>query len=195
MPIFANIFSDMKSKKHLVFTLIAFILLAALYRVLPYREPGFVPHLAMALFAGAMIRNKVWAFAFPLLSMLISDTIYHFLYINGMTPIQGFYPGQLVNYLLFAGMTAVGFLIRKVNVATVALHSVTITVAYFLISNFLVWSGGGGYARPRTFSGLMMCYVDALPFLQWNLISTLLFSAVLFGGWKLFETRRTLAVN
>lgn len=185
----------MKSKKHLVFTLIAFILLAALYRVLPYRQPGFVPHLAMALFAGAMFRNKVWAFAFPLASMFISDVIYQLLYINGLTPIQGFYSGQVVNYLLFAGMTAVGFLIRKVNVQNVALHSVTITIAYFIISNFLVWSGGGGYARPKTFNGLMMCYVDALPFLQWNLVSTLLFSAILFGGWKLVQPRSTVAIS
>ena len=192
---FRAYFYTMKSNRHLVLTLIVFILLAAIYRVLPFRVPGFVPHLAMALFAGATIRDKKWAFAFPLVSIFISDVIYHLLYINGLTPIQGFYSGQFTNYLLFAAMTAVGFLIRRASVLNIALHSVTVSVAYFLVSNFLVWNNGGGYARPHTFEGLMLCYADALPFLQWNVISTLLFSAILFGGWHLVKNRQQPAIG
>lgn len=177
----------MTSKKHLVLTLIVFIIVAALYRVIPfpYRQPGFAPHLAMALFAGAMIRDKKWAFVFPVVSMVISDLIYQLLYINGLSAIPGFYSGQWTNYLLFAGLTTIGFLIRKVNVASVALHSVTVAVVYYLVSNFFVWNGGGGYARPHTFEGLMLCYIDALPFLMWSIAGTWVFSGIFFGGWAL----------
>jgi hypothetical protein len=175
----------MTSKKQLVFTFLVLILVAALYRVMPGRPFGFAPHLAMALFAGSVIKDKRWAFAVPVISMFVSDIFYHLLYVNGLSPMQGFYSGQLTNYILFAGLTIVGFLIRRVTVMSVVLHSFTITIAYFLISNFLVWASGGGYGRPQTFEGLVMCYADGLPFLKWNLISTLVFGAILFGGWKL----------
>jgi hypothetical protein len=195
MPIFAHIFMEMTSRKQLAFTLVVFILVAALYRVLPGRPYGFAPHLAMALFAGAMIKDKRWAFAFPIASMFISDVLYQILYINGLSVMRGFYSGQLTNYLLFAGLTVFGFFLRKVNALNVMVHSITISVAYFLVSNFLVWNGGGGYARPHTFDGLIMCYVDALPFFQWNLISTVVFSIVLFGGWALFTRRKPQALT
>jgi hypothetical protein len=194
MPIFAHILMEMTSRKQLAITLVVFILVAALYRVLPGRPYGFAPHLAMALFAGAMIKDKRWAFAFPIASMFISDVLYQILYINGLSAMQGFYSGQVTNYLLFAGLTVFGFFVRKVNALNVVLHSITISVAYFLVSNFLVWNSGGGYGRPHTFDGLIMCYVDALPFLQWNLISTVVFSIVLFGGWALFVRRKPQTV-
>jgi hypothetical protein len=180
----------MTSKKHLVITLIVFILIAALYRALPGREPGFAPHLAMALFAGAMIRDKRWAFAFPIASMIISDVIIQLMFISGLGSMQGFYDGQFINYALFAVLTAIGFLIRKVNVVNVALHSVSISVIFYLLSNFFVWMGGGGFGRPQTFDGLIMCYVDAFPFFRASLYATLIFSAILFGGWALFVRNR-----
>lgn len=195
MPIFAHTFLIMTSKKHLILTLVVFIILAAFYRVMPFRQPGFVPHLAMALFAGAMIKDKVWAFLFPLMSMFISDAIYQVLYVYDLSPIKGFYAGQFTNYVLFACITAAGFFMKRISVFSVTFNSVAVAAGYFIVSNFLVWSGGGGYGRPQTFEGLVMCYVDALPFLKWNLLSALIFSAVLFGGWKLVEKRNRLAVG
>ena len=96
--------------------LIAFGLLvisSSLYRAWPGRPYGFAPQMAMALFAGAMIRDKRWAFILPLLSMLISDVFYQVLYANGYTTIEGFYSGQWLNYLLIAGITAFLFLLKK----------------------------------------------------------------------------------
>jgi hypothetical protein len=161
------------------------ILVAALYRVIPDRPMGFAPHWAMALFAGSVIKDRRVAFAFPIFSMFISDVIYHLLYINGMTSISGFYSGQFTNYLLFAAMTLIGFMMKKINIKNIVSFSFIICTAFFLLSNFFVWNGGGGYGRPHTFEGLMLCYQDGLPFYGYSIVATLLFSGILFGAHKL----------
>ncbi|WP_323825029.1 DUF6580 family putative transport protein, partial [Pseudomonas aeruginosa] len=74
---------------------------------------GFAPQIAVALFAGSLcVNNKKWAFLLPLLSMLISDSLYELLYINGLTDIRGFYKGQWINYLLILSTTCFGFFAR-----------------------------------------------------------------------------------
>jgi hypothetical protein len=67
----------------------------------------------MALFGGSVIKDKRWAFALPIFSMFLSDLLYQALYNAGMTTIPGFYAGQFTNYVLFAGITVLGFMIRK----------------------------------------------------------------------------------
>ncbi|MBL7699930.1 MAG: hypothetical protein JNK79_17315 [Chitinophagaceae bacterium] len=180
----------MRLNRNTIITLIILIVVAALYRVIPQRPMGFAPHWAMALFGGAVIKDKRLAFAFPIFSMFISDLLYHLLYINGLTELAGFYEGQLLNYLLFAGMTVIGFMMRKITVVNIAIFSVIVCVAFFLISNFFVWYGGGGWARPHTFQGLMMSYEDGLPFFRNSIYATLAFSALLFGAWRFFSVRK-----
>jgi hypothetical protein len=174
----------MKLSKNLIFTFVALIVVAALYRVVPGRPFGFAPQIAMALFAGAVIKDKKSAFALPLLSMFISDAIYQILYVSKLSIIPGFYEGQITNYILFTLLTAVGFLIKKINIASVVLASIAAPTVYFVLSNFFVWlSGTGGYQHPKTFNGLMMCLADGVPFYKNSIWGTLFFSAVLFGGY------------
>ena len=53
---------------------------------------------------------------------------------------------------------------------------------FFVITNFGVWSlGSYGY----TAEGLLMCYVMAIPFFAYNLISTFIFSGVIEFIYKL----------
>lgn len=181
----------MKVSKSVIIALVLLVLVASLYRVLPTRQYGFAPQYAMAIFGGALfVKNKKWAFILPILSMFISDLLYQVLYINGLSPIYGFYEGQWQNYLLFAGLTAIGFLIKKINVVNVLVASVASPTVYFILSNFIVWSGWTGTRglnRPRTFDGLMMCYSDALPFYPSSVYATLFFSTVLFGGYYLVK--------
>jgi hypothetical protein len=178
----------MRSNKNLLLTLLMLVVVAALYRVIPARPFGFAPHLAMALFGGAVIKDKRLAIAFPVLSMFISDLFYHVLYINGISEMAGFYDGQMTNYLLFAGMTLFGFLMKKINVLNIAAYSVIVCTAFYILSNFFVWNSGGGWSRPHTFSGMLMAYADGLPFYGMSIIATIAFSAVLFGAWKLMNS-------
>jgi hypothetical protein len=197
----------MKLNKSVLLAFGLLILSASLYRVFPDRPYGFTPQIAMALFGGAIIRNKRLAFILPVVSMLISDIFYQALYVNGLSAIKGFYGGQWVNYLLITGLTLFGFLLKKINAVRVAAFSVAGSVIYFLTSNFAVWIGGGGFGRPKTFDGLMLCYYDGLAFLRdYGLINgfygnlflgDLFFCALLFGTYYLlnrgFEKERQLA--
>ena len=63
----------MKLNKSVLIAFGLLILSASLYRAWPGRPFGFAPQMAMALFAGAMIKDKRWAFVLPLLSMFLSD--------------------------------------------------------------------------------------------------------------------------
>lgn len=180
----------MKTSKSVILALSLLVLVAALYRVFPNRPWGFTPQYAMAIFSGAIfIKNKQWAFALPVLSMFLGDLFYQALYSMHLTNTPGFYEGQWQNYVLFVLLTSMGFLIRKINVLSVLLTSVAAPVVFFIVSNFVVWSGWQGTRglnRPRTFEGLMMAYNDAIPFtFPGGIYSTILFSAILFGGYAL----------
>lgn len=178
----------MKITKSLILALALLVIVAALYRAFPNRPMGFAPQYAMAIFGGAIFRkNKKWAFAMPLLSIFISDVIYQLLYNQGLSATPGFYEGQWQNYLLIAGLTCIGFLVKKINVVSVAAASIASPTVYFILSNFIVWISGGGLQRPKTFSGLIQCYNDALPFYPNSLYATILFSTILFCGFYLVK--------
>jgi hypothetical protein len=177
----------MKLNKSMIWTLLMLIVVAALYRVIPGRPYGFAPQIAMALFAGAVIKDRKWAFALPLFSMFLSDLLYEALYSYGYSDIPGFYKGQLTNYLLFMGVTCLGFFMKRVNVKSVLGFSLLAPTVFFLASNFILWTRGGGYHRPKTFAGLMQCYTDALPFYQGSIAGCIVFSALLFGGYYLLN--------
>src|SRR6478609_1211489 len=148
----------MKITIRIIVALVFLTAVFALMCIVPGRPWGFAPQIAMAVFGGAIfINNKKWAFAVPLLSMFLSDVLYEVLYNAGVSAMPGFYEGQWQNYVLFALLTTVGFLVKKINVLNVLAASVAAPTAYFIISNFTVWIGGGGLERPKTFAGLMMC--------------------------------------
>jgi hypothetical protein len=112
------------------------------------------------------------------------------LYISGLSSIYGFYPGQWINYLLFTSVTVFGFFIKRTTVTNVFLVSLAGPKYFFLISNFLVWMGVGGYNMyPKTWGGLMTCYAAGVPFYKTSLIATVLFSALLFGSWYFINRR------
>jgi hypothetical protein len=180
----------MKQNKSLIWSLVLMIVVAAVYRSIPGREPGFAPQWALALFAGAVIKDKRWAFFLPVLSIFISDLLYTGLYYAGLNPYSGFYQGQWVNYLLFATVVVFGFFIRKINVTNVFIMSLLAPTYYFIVSNFLTWVGVGAHVEyPKTWEGLMTCYTLALPFYKTSLIATVVFSAVLFGSWYFIVKR------
>ena len=154
----------MKLSKNTVIVFIILIVVAAIYRVLPNRPAGFTPQMALALFGGAMIMEKKWAFLLPMVPLFLSDLLYQGLYAAGLTDIPGFYGGQVLVYVSFMLVTVFGFLMKNINWKSVIGFSFSGSVIFFLSSNFFVWLGGGGLNRPKTFEGLLMCYGDALAF-------------------------------
>ncbi|MEO8763342.1 MAG: DUF6580 family putative transport protein [Ginsengibacter sp.] len=178
----------MKITKNVGIGFILLIVVASLYRIMPGRPYGFAPQIAMAIFGGAIIKEKKFAFLLPLLSMFISDALYEILYRNGVGPISGFYEGQVTNYILFGLMTFFGFFIKGINVARIAIASIAAPTAYFLLSNCIVWVSHSPYAglqRPKTFTGLLQCFEDGLPFYPWSVAATVIFSVIFFGSYFL----------
>lgn len=148
-------------------------------RLLMHFFPGlmpwnFTPILAVALFGGACFRNKWLGYLVPLAIMFIADLVI------------GLYPMMWVIYLCLAGAVLLGsgVLRGRHGVLRIALTAVGSATGFFLITNFAVWLGSGMY--PLTGAGLLACYAAALPFyLQGTLAATVLWSAVLFGGFAL----------
>ena len=75
-----------------------------------------------------------------------------------------------------------GMLLRERRGAgRIAGVSVASAFLFFAISNFGVWL----VWYPHTFSALADCYIKALPFLRNTLLSTLAYSAALFGAYAM----------
>src|SRR5688572_16710781 len=126
----------MKLTKSTGLVFIILIVIASLYRVWDGRPFGFAPQIAMALFAGSVIKDKKLSFLVPVLSMLISDILYQVLYQQGLTEIKGFYKGQWLNYVLFAAITVIGFFIKRNHIGHIILGSLAGAIFYFITSNF-----------------------------------------------------------
>ncbi|WP_202844481.1 DUF6580 family putative transport protein [Luteimonas saliphila] len=173
--------------------LAAMILLAALSRLLPL-PPNFAPIEAVALFGGAYFANRRLAFLVPVLAMLSSDVVLGFA--RGSTYLQYFtstayLPSLLANYLCIAATVVLAFGLRgRVSGARVLGYSLAGSVLFFVVSNFAVWLTAfmvPGY--PACDAGLLPCYAAALPFFKTTLLSTLVYSALLFGGFALLRSR------
>ena len=67
----------MKLDKNILVSFVLLIIMAALYRAMPGRIWGFAPHIAMAIFGGSVIKDRKLAFLLPVLSLFLSDLIYH----------------------------------------------------------------------------------------------------------------------
>jgi hypothetical protein len=156
--------------------------------VLPGRPFGFAPQIAIALFSGSLfVKNKQFAFLLPLVSMFLSDLMYQVLYVNHLSSIQGFYDGQWQNYSLIAATAIFGFGLQTNRVSKFVGNFIAAPTVYFLISNFMVWASFGGYQRPLTFAGLIQTMIDGLPFYGYSVAGTIVFGAVMFGGFKLVQ--------
>jgi len=146
------------------------ILLAALSRLMPH-PMNFAPITAIALFGG-MYFDKRFAPVLPLLALLISD---YFL---------GFYDGIEWVYASFLLSVGTGMWLRsRKNVPLIVVATIGNSILFFLITNFGVWMSGMLY--PKTFSGLVECYIMALPFFRNTIAGDLFYVAVMFGVYEL----------
>jgi hypothetical protein len=153
--------------------IVGMIFFAAIIRIVPHPW-NLAPVGAMALFSGAVIRNRVMAFVFPLLAMLAGDFF------------VGFHILMPVVYVSFVISTAIGFWLRERRSAPRLGGAVLLgAIQFFLITNLGVWIFLNTY--PKTFAGLMACYAAGVPFF-WNaLAGDICYSALLFGGLFLAE--------
>jgi len=139
---------------------------------------GFSPVIAIALFAGFIMKQKDISFIFPLLALLISDTVIQGLYENNLFPYPGIYSGQWKNYLILLSATLIGLALKGRNRYSLIVGAIAAPTVFFLLSNFNVWLSQE-VLYPKNFSGLMTCYAAGLPFYKNALIATFVFLPVI----------------
>jgi hypothetical protein len=141
---------------------------------------------AVALFGGAYFKDHVKAFAFPLLSLLISDfvlytTIYK-QYVD-MLLVQ-----ELWTYVAIALMVLVGrVLLKKVTVGNLLLSTLAIVFIHWIVSDFGSW-----YHNPlftQDLAGFWACLVKAIPFEIRFLEGTVIYGALLFGAFEILKAK------
>lgn len=132
--------------------------------------PNFTPVIALALFGGVYLK-KSQAIILPVLMMMVADLF------------LGLHDTILFTWGAVALVAVLGLWVCKnKSVVTLAGSSLLSAVLFFLITNFGVWLVSGMYAH--TPAGLIECYIMAVPFFGPTLVSTVVYTAVLFGGYE-----------
>ena len=174
----------MKNKSIQIIIASLLIVLAAISRVLLYPENPS-PIIGMALFAGAVLTNKRYAFALPLFAMLLSDIIFE---VSGIAP--GFWGiSQVSGYVILGLITILAFSIQKITIPKIIGYSLLSSVLFFILSNLSVFliDNRVYHLYTQDWAGLKQCYIMALPFFKAGVIADLAYSAVLFGSYYLLN--------
>lgn len=172
--------------------LCAMVALTAGYRLMVHFVPGllpwnFTPVEAMALFGGAYFADRWLAVLMPLAAMMIADAVIALAIPSSQ--LHSWMALAPVIYGCIAATAVGGFALRgRVKPLSVLIAAVGSATGFFVVTNFAVWATSATYAHD--ISGLTACYVAALPFYQYGTLpGTLLWSALLFGGFALLSRR------
>jgi len=151
---------------------IVFILIGVSLRLLPH-PPNFAPIAAIALFGGVYLSRKI-AFTLPIAAMVISDIFIGYYELKLMASVYG-------SFLL---CVILGFWLKKHKKwYTVGGSAILCSILFFLITNFAFWAFTPFYAK--TFSGIIQCYLMALPFFKNTLLGDLFYVTAFFGSYEM----------
>jgi len=160
---------------------ISLILILTFSRLIPHL-PNFTPLIAMGIISGYFFKNIYTSLFVLLLSMLLADVFI------------GFYYNMIFVYLSLLLIAFIFFKISdKINYKNLFICSLVASFIFFIISNFGVWFLGnhGAYSVPyeKNISGLIECYMLAIPFFLNTLLSTIIFSYCSFLVLNIFEKK------
>ena len=149
------------------FTILGFILFGILSRFLPY-PPNFTAINSIALFSAFSFANLRLSLCTVFITMFCSDLI------------LGLHSTMLFVYVSFGLIIWMGHWC-KINFSThfIPLCVLASSLLFFIITNFGVWLTSSFY--PKTFAGLKVCYLAAIPFLSNQILGDLMYSALIFG--------------
>ena len=147
---------------------ISLILILVFARLIPH-PPNFTPIIAAAIVSGYLFKNINLSLLTLLIAMLISD-----LFI-------GFYENVIFVYASLLLITFVFHKIsNKINFKNLFIYGFAGSLIFFIISNFGVWAlgspGVSDIAYEKSLSGLIECYILAIPFFGNTFLSTLIFA-------------------
>lgn len=142
---------------------------------------------AVALFGGAYFKDHLKAFAFPILSLFLSDFILSVTIFSKYS--SGFlYEGWYWTYIAFALMVLVGrVLLKKVNVVNLLASTLSIVLIHWLVTDLGVWINNPAYTQDL--AGYWSCLVKAIPFEIRFLEGTIIYGALLFGAFEILKAK------
>ena len=162
--------SNPRGQAGILYVLPVIVLAAAAMRMVPH-PPNLTPLAAVALFAGSYCRSRIVAIIVPLVAMLLSDLV------------LGFHATMPFVYASYMAIAMMGIALgQSRSMFTVLFAAVAASVLFFVVSNCGCWLLGGLY--PKTWAGLISCYVAAIPFFQYTIAGDLFFCAILFGSYR-----------
>lgn len=149
------------------------ILMLGIFSRLLVHLPNFTPVIALALFSGVYLKRS-YAVTVPVLLMILSDLII------GWHDTIPYTWGSMVL------ISVMGVWLRSQRgVTRVALVGTVASVVFFAVTNFGAWLS----LYPLTWEGFVTCYIAAIPFFRNELISTLLYSWLLFWAYDAVALR------
>jgi hypothetical protein len=149
------------------------IILAAVVRIMPHPW-NFTPIGAMALFSGAMFRDRRVAFLSPLVALFVGDL---FVGLHRLIPVV--YASFLLSVLIGT------WLANRRSISRIGGAVFLGALQFFLVTNFAVWQLFGTY--PHTPAGLVACYIAGLPLFGNTLAGDALYATLFFGIFALAE--------
>lgn len=161
-----------------------FVAFAVFVRLLPHAW-SFTPVGAALLFFGARgSRKLMWL---PIVALAASDVF--------LTKVHYGYPltpDHYVTWAWYAAILGLGTLLgRNQSPARIFGASLATAISFFVVSNFAVWAVWEMY--PKTVAGLMECYTMGLPFFRNEVVSDVLFTAIMFAIPALIASRKPAA--
>lgn len=149
------------------------ICIVGLSRLLPH-PMGFTPIGALGLFSGAYM-NRRWSFAVPIIALFIGDAI------------TGFYNTliMLCVYIGFAIAALIGKILlhKKRSFALIGTAIFISALIFFILTNTASW----WVYYPHTIDGLLLCYINGLPYFGRTILADLFYCTILFGAYEIFQ--------
>jgi len=160
-----------------VLIILTFLFLGVFTRVIPH-PPNFTAIGAIALFGGAFIQNKHFAFLTPITIMLISDLILG-------------YQINIAVYLSFIIIVGLGMFL-KTNQTLYRIIPITIVASFvfFIITNFSVFLTSSIYTKD--IFGLLECYTLALPFFGNTIVGNMTYTIIMFFAFNKIQNKAIL---
>ena len=158
------------------------IILLAFSRFIPHPD-NFTPIIAVAIMSGYFFKNINLSYIVLLISMLLVDVFI------------GFYKHMIFVYSSLFLITFIFFKIsNKINAKNLFIFGFLGSIIFFLVTNFGVWASGvpspiTNLPYEKNISGLISCYILAIPFFTKTLISTIFFSYAAYLSNYLLKKR------
>ena len=161
----------MKKNTYMTISIIL-VALALFSRIIPH-APNFTPLISIVLVSSMLFKGKKYILI-PILGLFISDVLLDIFYLDGYLFSYLFFSTYASLILIFA----ISFKFKNSpTLKNITIHSFLGAFLFFITSNFSVWLLGG---YSYDFSGIITCYMMAIPFFKNTLLSTLIYSFILF---------------